>query len=104
MSNKKTIEITFDEITANVEIPEKKNRMHENHLGNATVILSDSRGHHIAISGFTIWESKYENGGNVVQVPQRGKNWKFWFSDQGTLNDVTQLILDEYEIEQIPIV
>jgi hypothetical protein len=84
-----------------VKIQKIKKKTHPNLLAFATLIFKGNAGEYFAISGFTIWKSKY--GGYNVKVPSK-PGFKFCLFEESLWRRLKEKIIKAYEYEEIPII
>jgi len=76
-------------------------KKHQNLLAYVTLAFRGESGEHFAISGFTLWKSKF--GGYNVEMPGK-RGFKYCLIEQSLMRKIDQEIIEEYEYGEIPIV
>lgn len=96
------ININISEITIKITLA-KGPKKHENLLAYAVATFKGENGDFIAISGFTIWRSKFDNQKLNVECP-RNKNFKYFLMESSLWAKLQKEISNAYEYEKIPVV
>lgn len=78
-------------------------RIHDNHLANASVTFYLDDGDHLTISGFSIWRSKFEDAGINI-TPPGSKTYKYLLTSDHLWTKLTKEIKEQYDRESIPVV
>ncbi len=96
------MKINFTELEVRIKKVADKAK-HPNLLAYVTVILRNDTGDYLSITGFTVWKSKFENGGLNVEEPGK-RGFKYVLSEKSFEEKLKREILAKYEYAEIPIV
>lgn len=96
------MKINFTELEVRIKKLADKTK-HHNLLAYATVIFRSDTGDYVSITGFTVWKSKFENGGLNVEEPGK-RGFKYVLAEKAFEEKLKREILAKYEYAEIPIV
>ena len=92
------------EVTVKIRLISEQDRKHENILASASLTFKDDDGGYFTISGFTVWKSKDYKGLNVTVPENPRSKFKYMQMESGLGKKYKRMIMDAYEIENMPLV
>ena len=95
------MKINIEEITVKIKL--MSNDKYPDIKAQAFLSFVDDKKRSMTISGFTVRNSKYENGGFYVTPPSRGF-FKFFLAETSLWKEIEREMINKYNRESIPVV
>jgi len=94
------MKININEIKFTIKKATEDNK-HPNLLAYINLILEGEMGEYLSISGFTLWQSKFD--GYNIEMPGK-KGFKYFLSEKSLWRKIKQEIIKQYDYMIIPVV